>query len=213
MKMLSCVAGIAIAVTWFSAHAQSESGAPRFKALTYDSMSEVQKKAANDLASGQRGRLNIDGPNALLLRSPELMSRTQRVGEYLRYNSAIPPRLSELAILVTARQWTAQIEWMTHAPIAQKAGIDAAVIEDIAAGRRPTGMKDDEAMIYAFCRQLQETKTVDDATFKAVLDKFGENGVIDLVGITGYYTMLAMVLNVARMPLPAGKSPPLQALR
>ena len=83
------------------------------------------------MASGPRGRLNPDGPNALLLRSPELMSRTQRVGEYLRYNSAIPPRLSELAILVTARQWTAQIEWLAHEPIALKAGIDASVIADL----------------------------------------------------------------------------------
>ena len=207
------IAGILLAVALSPAQAQTSTPAPRFKPLTYETMNEAQLKAAKDLASGQRGRLNIDGPNALFLRSPELMSRTQRVGEYLRYNSAIPPRLSELAILVTARQWTAQIEWLAHEPIALKAGVNASVIADLKAGRRPAGMTADETMIYDFCRQLHETKTVDDATFAAVRDKFGENGVVDLVGITGYYTMLAMVLNVARMPLPAGQSAPLQALQ
>lgn len=180
---LHAIAGVLLAVALSPAQAQSQT--PRFKPLTYETMNEAQLKAAKDLASGQRGRLNIDGPNALFLRSPELMSRTQRVGEYLRYNSAIPTRLSELAILVTARQWTAQIEWLAHEPIALKAGVDASVIADLKQGKRPTAMTADEAMIYEFCRQLHETKTVSDETFAAVRDKFGENGVVDLVGITG----------------------------
>lgn len=211
MKIISFAAVCVLALVLAPAHAQTQT--PRFKPLTESSMNEAQLKAARDLASGQRGRINMDGPNALLLRSPELMSRTQRVGEYLRYNSAIPPRLSEFAILVTARQWTAQVEWLTHYPIALKAGIDAAVADDLAQGRHPAGMKEDEAIVYQFLKELHETKTVSDATAKSALDKFGENGVIDLVGLTGYYTLLAMVLNVARMPLPGGVAPPLQALK
>lgn len=186
---------------------------PRFKPLNESEMNEAQLKAARDLASGPRGKLNPDGPNALLLRSPDLMSRTQRVGEYLRYNTSLPTRLNEFAILITARQWNAQVEWLAHHPLALKAGIAPAVAADLAQGKPPTAMKDDEAIVYRFCKELHETKTVSDATFKAAVEKFGENGVIDLIGVTGYYTMLAMVLNVAQQPLPGGVAPPLKPLK
>ena len=185
----------------------------RFKPLPESEMTEAQRKAAQELASGPRGRLNPIGPNALLLRSPDLMSRTQKVGEYLRYNSSLPLRLNEFAILVTARQWNAQVEWIAHHPLALKAGLDPAVAEDLKHGKHPAGMKDDEAAIYQFCKELHETKGVSDATFKAVADKFGERGVIDLLGVTGYYTMLAMVLNVAQQPLPGGVAPPLSVIK
>ncbi|MBI3057553.1 MAG: carboxymuconolactone decarboxylase family protein, partial [Betaproteobacteria bacterium] len=175
-------------------------------------MSEAQLKAVREVASGPRGRLDPDGPSALLLRSPELMSRTQRVGEYLRFNSSLPRRLNEFAILITARQWNAQLEWFVHQPLAVKAGLAPAVAADLAQGKRPTGMTDDEEIVYQFCKELHETKTVSDPSFKAAVDKFGERGVIDLIGLTGYYTMLAMVLNVARQPLPNGAPPPLPAL-
>jgi 4-carboxymuconolactone decarboxylase len=186
---------------------------PRFKPLAESDMSEAQIKAARELASGPRGRMNPDGPNALLLRSPDLMSRTQKVGEYLRYNSSLPPRLNEFAILVTARQWNAQVEWLAHQPLALKAGLAPEVAAALARGLRPAGMKDDEAVIYRFCTELHETKAVSDATFKAVADQFGERGVIDLIALTGYYTMLAMVLNVGRQPLPGGALPPLAMLK
>ena len=185
----------------------------RFKPLTESDMTDAQRKAAQELASGPRGQLNPRGPNALLLRSPDLMSRTQKVGEYLRYKSSLPTRLNEFAILITARRWSAQLEWLSHCPLAVKAGLDPAVAEDLAQGRRPATMKDDEAAIYQFCTELHETKGVSDPTFKAVADRFGERGVIDLIGLTGYYTMLAMVLNVAQEPLPGGASPPLQPLK
>jgi len=209
MKLISIAAGCVLAFALLPAHAQT----PRFKPLVESEMSEAQLKAARDIASGPRGRLNPDGPNALLLRSPDLMGRTQRVGEYLRYNSALPLRLNEFAILITARQWNAQVEWIAHHPLALKAGIAPEVAADLAQGKRPAGMKEDEAIIYQFLKELHETKAVGDATFKAVLDKFGERGVIDLIGVTGYYTMLAMVLNVAQMPLPNGVPPPLPALK
>jgi 4-carboxymuconolactone decarboxylase len=191
----------------------SQAQMTRFKPLTEDLMNEAQKKAAQELASGPRGRMNPNGPNALFLRSPDLMSRTQKVGEYLRYSSSLPTRLNEFAILVTARQWNAQVEWIAHHPLALKAGLDPAVAEDLKVGKRPAAMKADEAAIYQFCRELHETRQVSDATFKAVYDLYGERGVIDLVALTGYYTMLAMVLNVAQQPLPGGVEPPLPALK
>ena len=186
--------------------------APRFKPLVESAMSEAQLNAVREVASGPRGRLDPNGPSALLLRSPDLMSRTQKVGEYLRFNSSLPRRLNEFAILITARQWNAQLEWFVHQPLAVKAGLAPAVTADLAQGKRPTGMADDEEIVYQFCKELHETKTVSDPIFKAAVDKFGERGVIDLIGLTGYYTMLAMVLNVARQPLPNGAPPPLPAL-
>jgi 4-carboxymuconolactone decarboxylase len=211
MNKITMSAGAVLAAAMLPAHAQTQ--APRFKPLIESEMSEAQQKAAREMASGPRGRLNPDGPNAVLLRSPDLMSRTQKVGEYLRYNSSLPARLNEFAILVTARQWNAQVEWIAHHPLALKAGLDPAVAADLAQGKRPAAMKDDEAVIYQFCKELHETKVVSDATFKAVADKFGERGVIDLIGLTGYYTMLAMVLNVAQQPLPGGVPPPLPMLK
>jgi 4-carboxymuconolactone decarboxylase len=184
----------------------------RFKPLPENEMTEAQRRAVQELASGPRGRMNSTGPNALLLRSPDLMSRTQKVGEYLRYQSSLPARLNEFAILVTARQWNAQVEWIAHHPLALKAGLEPSVAEDLAQGKRPAAMKEDEATIYQFCKELHETKAVSDAAFKAVADRFGERGVIDLIGLTGYYTMLAMVLNVGQQPLPSGMAPPLAIL-
>ena len=192
-----------------SAHAQ----APRLKPLPESEMSEAQLKAAREFASGPRGRVNPNGPNFALLRSPQLMERTQKVGEYLRFNSSIPTRLNEFAILITARQWNAQMEWFSHHPLAIKAGLSPQVAADLAQGKRPAGMKDDEAAVYQFCKEIHDNKEVSDATYKAVVEKFGERGVMDLIGVTGYYTMLAMVLNVTRVALPPGASPPLPALR
>jgi 4-carboxymuconolactone decarboxylase len=135
------------------------------------------------------------------------------VGEYLRFNSSIPPRLNEFAILITARQWNAQIEWSAHHELAIKAGLSPAVAADLLQGRRPAGMKDDEAIVYDFCKEIHDNKAVSDATYKATVEKFGERGVMDLIGVTGYYTMLAMVLNVTRVPLPEGTAPPLPILK
>jgi 4-carboxymuconolactone decarboxylase len=191
------------------AHAQGN----RFKPLAESEMSDVQKQAVKDMIGGLRGSFNWDGPNALLLRSPELQSRTQRVGEYLRYKSVIPQRLNEFAILITARQWDAQGEWIQHQALAEKAGISPVTIADLAQGKRPGRMKDDEALVYQFLRELHTTKTVTDSTFKAAKDQFGEQGVIDLTTVSGYYTMLAMILGVAGNPVPASVTAPLPILK
>jgi len=184
----------------------------RFKPLTDSGMTDAQRKAVQELESGPRGKLNPHGPSALLLRSPDLMARTQKVGEYLRYHCALPQRLREFGILVTARQWGAQVEWIEHHPLALKEGLDPAALEDLAQGRRPRNLRDDEAALYQFCTELHETHGVSNATFAAAVERFGEQGVIDLIGLTGYYTMLAMVLNVAQQPLPGGVAPPLPVL-
>ena len=177
--------------------------------LESDQMTEAQQKAAADLVAGPRGRLI--GPFVPLLRSPEFMTRLQKTGEYLRFHSALGARLNEFVILITARQWTQQFEWFAHYPIALKAGVKADIAKAIAEGRRPLGMAEDEEVAYAFLDELFRTQGVGDTTYARAVTKFGEQGVIDMLGVAGYYSMLAMIMNVARTPLPDGASPPLRA--
>jgi 4-carboxymuconolactone decarboxylase len=163
--------------------------------------------AAQAVIDGPRGALY--GPFVPLIRSPELMQAAQTMGEYLRYRSAIGTRLSELAILVTARQWSQQVEWAIHEPIARQCGIAPAIIDAIAARRRPEGMAADEALVHDFCISLHQRQQVDDALYAAALQRFGEHGVMDLIGLNGYYTFLAMVMNAARTAVPASPAKPL----
>ncbi len=181
----------------------------RLPPLAFDQLSTTQKTAARAIIEGPRGALY--GPFVPLVRSPELMEAVQRVGEYLRYRSAIGARLTELAILVTARQWSQQVEWAIHAPLAAREGIDQHVIDAIAARRRPRDMPPDEALVYDFCIELHQTRRVGDATYDAALARFGEQGVVDLMGINGYYTMLSMVMNAARTAAPPSPAAPLPA--
>jgi len=173
-------------------------------------MTPTQRQLADAIIQGPRGALY--GPFIPLLRSPELMDRSQKVGEYLRYHSAIGNTLSELVILITARQWTQQVEWAFHEPIALKVGIRPEIIAALAVGKRPPNMSDDEAMVYDFCTELHTTKGISDATWARAIRRFGEQGVIDMLGLNGYYTFLAMVMNAARTPVPDGKPAPLKPL-
>jgi len=145
-------------------------------------------------------RTALFGPFVPLLWSPEVMVRTAALGEYLRERSVFPPRLSELMILIAARHWTQQYEWSLHGPIAIRAGVEPAVADAIAAGRRPAPLSDEQEIVYDFCTELLRTQGVSDATYARALAAFGERGVVEAVTITGYYSMLAMVLNVARTP-------------
>ena len=154
----------------------------------------------------------VSGPFHPLLRSPELMTRTRAMGDYLRYKSALPPRLSEFVILLTAREWTQQYEWNAHYPIAVKAGVKREVLDAIAEGRRPEGMSEQETILYDFCRELHHDRAVSDATYARALKEFGEHALVDTIGITGYYTMLAMTLNIARTPPGASASPVLRPI-
>ena len=183
---------------------------PRFPPLSRETMTPAQRTAAEAIAAGPRG--GSRGPFQAWLRSPELADRLQRVGEYLRFSSAVPRRLNELAILITARAWDAQFEWWAHHRLALEAGLDPAVAADIAEGRRPAAMQPDEAVVYDFCTELRATRRVGDATLAAAIELLGEQGVVDLIGVSGYYDVVSMTLNVAEVALPDGVEPPLKPL-
>ena len=170
-------------------------------------LTEAQRRAAQAVIAGPRGALY--GPFVPLLRSPELLENAQRMGEYLRYRSAIGVRLSELVILVTARQWNQAVEWAIHAPIAAQVGLPAQVIEAISRRERPDNMLMDEAVVHDFCIELHQNKQVSDQTYGQALALFGEQGVVDLMGLNGYYTFLAMVMNTARTEMPVSSAAPL----
>jgi 4-carboxymuconolactone decarboxylase len=173
--------------------------------------SDEQRRLAEEIIGGPRGALVA--PFVPLLRSPELMAHAQRMGEYLRYRSAIGQRLSELAILLTARHWSQQVEWSIHAPIALAAGIAASTVDAIAHGERPAEMSGDEAAVHDFCVELHRDKMVSDATWTDAIGRFGERGAVDLIGINGYYAFLSMVMNAARTPAPESTALPLPDLR
>lgn len=183
---------------------------PRMPPIPDAQLTEAQKKAVADVVAGPRK--SLVGPFIPLMRSPDFMDRLQRTGAYLRYSSAFEPRLSEMAILITARLWTQNFEWYAHRSIAEQAGLKAAVIDAIAEGRRPAEMAADEAVIWDFLDELSRNRSVCDATYARTLVQFGERGIIDLIGIHGYYSLLAMVLNVSQAPLPDGAVPDLQPL-
>jgi 4-carboxymuconolactone decarboxylase len=150
------------------------------------------------MIAGPRGA--VLAPFIPLMRSPELMGHVQRIGEYLRFRSAIGVRLTELAILVTASEWQQAVEWAIHAPIAQREGIADDTIAAIARRERPARLADDEAAVYDVCIELHRERRVSDATWARAIERFGESGVVDLIGINGYYALLAMVMNAARTP-------------
>lgn len=177
----------------------------RLPPIPADKWTEEQKKAVADFLAARNAPLT--GPFIPMLRSPEVMSRARALGEYLRYQSELPARLSEFVILVTARQWTQQHEWNIHYQIALNAGVKSEVAKAIAEGRRPQGMAEDEEILYDFCMELEHNRSISDATYGRLLSRFGERGVIDTVGIVGYYTFLAMVLNTARTPPVASSAP------
>ena len=137
------------------------------------------------------------------------MNRARSLSDYLRFNSSLPPRLSEFVILITAREWTQQYEWNAHYSLAMKGGLSPEIAKAVAEGRRPEKMAEDESALYDFCIELHRNRSVSDATYARALGKFGEQGLVDAVGLSGWYTLVAMVLNTARTPLPAGVAPPL----
>jgi 4-carboxymuconolactone decarboxylase len=177
--------------------------------IAAEQMTPAQREVAQELAAGRRGA--VYGPFVPALRSPELTRRLQRVGEYLRYEPALPPKLREMAILLVAREWTQDFEWDVHAPLAAREGLDAGVIAAIADGRRPAATGE-EALVYDFFIELQRRRSVSDPIYAAAVASLGEQGVVDLVALIGYYTTLAMLMNVARTPLPDGRSAVLPAL-
>lgn len=180
----------------------------RMPPIPAEKLTAEQKKAAEEFAAG-RG-YTPRGPFAVMLRSPEVMLRAKAMGDYLRFRNVLPKSVSEMVILITAREWTQQYEWAYHYRIALEEKLDKAIIEAIAEGRRPEAMKADEAAAYDFSIELHRTRRVSDATYARALKQFGEQGVIDLIGVSGYYTFNAMMMNVARSKVDIDSVPPLQ---
>ena len=178
--------------------------------LPPEKLTDAQKAAAAQFAA-TRG-VEVFGPFVPLLRSPEVMVHASALGNYLRFKSVLPLRLSEFAILIAARQWTSHYAWRVHHPIAIKAGLSREVAQAVADGRRPEQMSEDEAALYDFSIELHRNQSVSDQTYGRALARLGEQGVIDTISIAGYYTLLAMVMNTMRTELPAGDAvPPLAA--
>jgi 4-carboxymuconolactone decarboxylase len=180
----------------------------RMPRIADEEQTDEQKRAAAEFRAG-RGYA-VHGPFAAMLRSPEVMLRAMAMGDYLRFRNVLPKRVSEMVILLTARAWTQQFEWSHHYRYALEAGLDLQIIEAIADGRRPDRMAEDEAAAYDFSIELHQRKSVGDATYARALAVFGERGIIDLIGLSGYYSFLAMMLNVARTPAEAGDVKPLE---
>ena len=198
------VASLALLLT----HAMTATAQDRMPPIPDDEMTPEQAAAVEEFKRA-RDTTRFGGPFVPLLRSPEMLSRARNVGDYVRFNSVLPPRLSEFVILITARHWTQNYEWSAHAPIAEREGLDPKIIAAIADGRRPASMAEDEAVLYDFCTELLHTHGVSDPTYARMLSQYEEIGVIDTIGIMGYYSMLAMVMNTARTPLRDGAPPPL----
>jgi 4-carboxymuconolactone decarboxylase len=184
--------------------AATVSAQPRMPELQPSQMTPDQKAMYDAIIAGPRH--SIEGPFNAWLRSPVLGDRLQRVGEYLRFNTTIPHNLNEFAILITAVEWKAGFEWYAHYPLAIKAGLEPAVAEALRQGKRPPGMTADETLVYDFATQLQRQKQVSDAVYNGMVKRFGEQGVVDLTGLIGYYNLVSMTLNIAQVQPPSGSN-------
>ncbi len=177
----------------------------RLPAIPESKQTEAQKKASAEFVTIRKAP--VFGPFVPLLRSPELMLRASAMGDYLRYRDALPAKLNEFIILIVAREWTQEYEWSVHYPIAIKAGLDPEIAKALAEGRRPAKMREEEEIVYEFSTELHRNKSVSEATYSRALAKFGEQGMMDMIGVNGYYTLLAMVINVSRTPVPKDYAP------
>jgi 4-carboxymuconolactone decarboxylase len=203
-RQIGHLAWIILLIALFSMSADAQD---RMPPIPDDEMTEAQKEAAAEFRA-ERGEPG--GPWAVILRSPELINRLRGVSDYLRFNSSLPPRLSEFVILITAREWTQNFEWAAHYPLAIEGGLSPDIAAAIADGRRPEGMADDEEALYDFCTALHRDGRVSDAVYARTLAEFGEQAIVDMVGLSGYYTLIAMVLNSAQTPLRPGATPALE---
>jgi 4-carboxymuconolactone decarboxylase len=178
----------------------------RFPPIPSDELTATQRLAIAEMVSGPRGAFG--GPFVSMLRSPELMDRTQKLGAFIRYHGVVPQRLRELAICVIAREWRQGATWHGHAPLAEKHGVDAKTLAQLAKGEVPKALKRDERIVYDFCRALHRDHVVDDETFAKTRDALSEAGVIELTALCGYYVLISMIMNVAHAPLPPGMEDP-----
>jgi 4-carboxymuconolactone decarboxylase len=203
-KQIERVTWIILLIALISLDVQAQD---RMPPIPDEQMTEAQKEAAAEFRT-ERGEPG--GPWAVILRSPELINRLRGVSDYLRFNSSLPPRLSEFVILITAREWTQNYEWAAHHPLALEGGLSPDIAAAVADGRRPEGMADDEEALYDFCTALHQDGRVSDAIYARTLAEFGEQAIVDMVGLSGYYTLIAMILNTAQTPLRPGATPALE---
>jgi len=190
----------------------------RIDYLTPDRMNEDQRRVYDNINSGERGKratlTNKDGafvgPFNAWMYSPKIGDRIQSLGEALRFYNALPQNLLELAVLMIGCEWRAQFEWWAHARLAKRAGLSDEIIEDIKNKRRPESATKEELIIYEFCRELLDRKRVSEENYQSAKDLIGENGIVDLVGLMGYYTIVSMTLDVFSIPLPEGETPPFE---
>ena len=180
---------------------------PRLKEIPESEMTPKQREVMAEIQAS-RGRATLGGPFGVMLHAPEYGDLAQKLGAFCRYKTAVPPRLSEFTILVIGRIWRSQYEFWIHAPIAEKAGVPNQTIADLRAGRRPKKLSREERAIYDFVEELHRTRRVSDKTYARVHAMFGDAGMVEFAGILGYYTLVAMSLNVFNVPIPAGEALP-----
>jgi 4-carboxymuconolactone decarboxylase len=181
---------------------------PRLAAVPEAEQTPAQKMLMKSISTGPRGQFKMSGPFLCYLQAPGFGELAQKLGAHVRFGTSVPPRLSEFAILCTAAQWKSQYEWVAHAVIAERQGVKPKTIADIRAGREPKGAPKDERAICAFVKELYKSKRVSDRAYKAVNALLGDAGTVELVGILGYYAMVAMTLDVFRMPVADGVALP-----
>jgi 4-carboxymuconolactone decarboxylase len=200
---------IAAAGGWFAATAFGSSASgkePRFPQLTLDQLNEQQKPLADQIV--KVSSVGIGGPYNLLLRSPVLGQRLYDLFYYLRWQTSVPTKLNEFAILIIGRQWRSQVEWLAHAPIAAKAGLSADIIAELKANKRPSNMAEDEALVYDFVTELTAAHKVSDETFARARKIFSDQQLVDLTAVAGNYVMVAMILAMAEQSVPPDKEEP-----
>ena len=178
----------------------------RYREISVAEMDPAQKRVHDQIVAGKRGRFG--GPFELLIRAPGVCEHASPLGEYLRWGSSLPDRLSELAIITTARSLRAQYEWYAHAPLAEKAGVPTVAIEAIRTGGTPLFVAEDEKLVYRVCSEIFRTQRLSDESFNEAVAAFGERGLVEIISIIGYYTLIGNTLNVFQVPLPEGEKPP-----
>jgi len=176
----------------------------RLPAIPEDRLTPAQRALIDSIRSGPRGQFKMSGPFYCYLHAPAFGELAQKLGAHCRFGTSLPPRLSEFAILATAQRWKSQYEWAAHAPIAEQKGVKPETIRDLRAGRVPRNAPKDERAIYAFVKELYRDRRVSNRIYKDVNALLGDSGTVELVGLLGYYAMVAMTLDVFRMPVPQG---------
>src|SRR5882672_2710087 len=210
LTIVVVTAGAVLAVTIPTVKVYSADKEPRFPLLKMEQLNDQQRPFADEIL--KVSSIGISGPYNMMLRSPVMGQRMFAMLDYLRFNTSVPKRLNEFAILIQARLWTSQVEWTAHYPLALKAGLAESVANDLKVGKRPASMQPDEAAVYDLCMDLATNHLVSDASFKKAREVFSGQQIVDLIAVSGTYITLAMLSNTAEDPTPGGKTPPLQPL-